>query len=209
MSFQKCSMGHHPALPEPRVLRGFCPRRLEKVAGEAPLPGRREEVHYMQIPGREAGVRVSSFEKGKIQERWELHTFRLPAGLGSEEGCLRSFQEIISPPPSRSEVVNPALSVPSHASRVQAELPDKANKDIYTKKHVISLRPISDLAAVCAGDAGLFLSSSQWLQRPTSGPTARSQCLQGTHARSRVCAWVRPHVCARVYVCAHLGQDRM
>lgn len=152
-------MGSHPALPEPSDLRGFCPRLLEKVAGEAPV-ARETRGGSLYVNPRQKGRSESEFSQ-KGENPGEMGTSHFPTprrAWCSEEGCVQ--KRLSPPPPSLSEVVNPALSFPPHESGVQVELPDQANKGVYTKKCVVSLRPKCDLAATCAGDAGLFLSYS-------------------------------------------------
>lgn len=77
--------------------------------------------------------------ESKLAEKLYYRRKAVPAGLcaqGREEAIISpSLSLRLSPSlPLSREVVNPYLSLSSHKSGVQAELPDRTNKHIYTKK---------------------------------------------------------------------------
>lgn len=95
---------------------------------------------------------MSSLKKGNIRERWEsklaekLYDRRkaVPAGLcaqGREEVIISLHLSLCLSPslplPLSREVVNPNVSLSSHKSGVEAELPDRTNKNIYTQKTIV------------------------------------------------------------------------
>lgn len=191
MLFKRCSAGSASRTVFCGVSVWGC---LEKLLVRGPV-ARETARRFIIWKSRQIGDSESEFlQKGKNsgemgkQIDWEtLWSEKSSPRRALCSGERGSDNLSLSLPPSLSisprlslswEVVNPNLSLSSHKSGVQAELPDRTNKNIYIKKKiVVYLNPQLNLAT---------LSPRGW-----PAPTFR--------AAPRMCAGVSVCACARTH----------